>query len=172
MNQRDRADYTAFVAARHAALFRTAYLITGDYHLAEDLLQAALSKAFLSWSKVSAARSPEAYVRRIIANQSVSWLRRRSSGELPTAELEHATTAGHERRVVESDETWRALATLPRQQRAVLVLRYYEDMSEAEIADALRISPGTVKAHASRGLRSLARLLGADMPAESKEPTP
>ena len=171
MNQRDRAEYTAFVAARHRALFRTAYLITGDFHQAEDLLQVALTKAFLSWSKVSAARSPEAYVRRIIANQSVSWWRRRSSGEVPTAVVEAGTTSGHEPQVTESDETWRALTRLPRQQRAVLVLRYYEDMSEAEIADTLGIARGTVKAHANKALKTLAQQLGADMPEETMETT-
>jgi RNA polymerase sigma-70 factor, ECF subfamily len=171
VNQQDRPEYTAFVAARHAALFRTAYLITGEYHQAEDLLQAALTKAFVSWSKVSSAQNPEAYVRRIIVNQSVSWRRRRSSGEVPTAEIERGMTSGPEGRVTESDETWRALATLPRQQRAVLVLRYYEDMSEAEIAEALGIARGTVKAHASKALRTLASRLGADLPRESKEAT-
>ncbi|GIJ80614.1 RNA polymerase sigma-70 factor, sigma-E family [Micromonospora phaseoli] len=143
-----------FVASRSPRLLRTAFLLTRDWALAEDLLQTALARAWESWRRIEG--DPEPYVRRIIVNAYASWWRRRWRGELPTADLPEAATAqdphlGFDDR----DRLWRALGRLPRRQRAVLVLRYFEDLSEAEIAGALGCSIGTVKSQASRALAKL-----------------
>lgn len=155
------ADFDAFMSATWASLFRTAYLLTGDYQLAEDLLQTAYAKVFLSWSRVSTMEKPVAYTRKVVTNQAMSWWRRRSSSEVPTSEIPSGLDAGHEDRITQASVVWAALASLPSKQRAVMVLRYYEDLSEAEIADMLDISTGSVKSHASAARAVLAQRLGA-----------
>jgi len=161
------ADFDQFMSATWASLFRTAYLLTGDYQLAEDLLQTAFAKVFLSWSKISAMAQPVSYTRKIVANEAMSWWRRRSSSEVPTPELSVDREAGHEDRVTQASVVRAALASLPTRQRAVMVLRYYEDLSEAEIADTLNMSTGSVKASAAAARASLARRLGADLDDET-----
>jgi RNA polymerase sigma-70 factor (sigma-E family) len=151
----DRSDFDDFVASRSQALLRTAYLLTGDHSLAEDLLQTALAKSWFAWGRI--AGPPEPYVRRVIATTYATWWRRRWRSEYPSAELpERSTPAGIDP-VDDRDLLWRALGTLPRRQRAVVVLRYYEDMSEAETAAALGVSRGTVKSQASKALAALRR---------------
>ncbi len=149
------SDYTAFVEAQWAPLFRTAYLLTGDYQLAEDLLQTTFTKIFLAWPRISRLGQPGAYARKMISNQATSWWRRRSSSELSVSELPEHGTAGHEHAVTQSLVVWEALGTLAPRQRAVVVLRYYEDLSEAEIAETLGIATGTVKSHCSAALARL-----------------
>lgn len=151
----DRAEFDAFVAARSPALLRTAYLLTGDRHAAEDLLQTALAKSWFAWRRIDGA--PEPYVRRVIATTYATWWRRRWRAELPASELPDAGEPDRTGLVDTRDALWRAIGTLPRRQRAVLVLRYYEDLSEAEIAATLGISTGTVKSSASRALAALRR---------------
>ena len=163
MRSKAQADFTTFVETRHASLFRTAYLLTGDYHEAQDLLQTALLKVCGRWSRVSALASPEAYVRRTMTNQWVSWRRRRSSSEIVTDEIDPRATAGPEDVTVETQHVMAALARLSRQQRAVIVLRYYEDLSVVEVAEALAIAPGTVKAHSRAALTALAGILGTEI---------
>jgi RNA polymerase sigma-70 factor (sigma-E family) len=147
-----------FVRARSAALFRTALLLTGqDRAEAEDLLQGALERAYRRWGRICRAGDPERYVRRILANASTDrWrrLRRRPERELP-ADAAGLAEGDHAADVVERDFLLRALAGLPPRQRAVLVLRYFCDLPEAEIADALGCSAGTVKSQASRALARL-----------------
>ncbi len=143
--------FEEFVAARSSALLRTAYLLTRDHALAEDLLQTALTKAYLAWGRVEGA--PEPYVRRIVVNTYASWWRRKWNGERPTDELPE--TSHHEDRVGESGDLWDALGRLPRRQRAVVVLRYFEDLTEAQTADLLGISVGTVKSQTSKALAKL-----------------
>jgi RNA polymerase sigma-70 factor (sigma-E family) len=155
------ADFDEFMSAHWASLFRTAYLLTGDYQLAEDLLQTAFAKAFLSWSKISKMGQPVAYTRKIVTNQAMSWWRRSSSSEVPTQDIPGEDRASHEDQVTQAIEVWAALASLPTRQRAVMVLRYYEDLTEAEIADTLGISTGSVKAYASAARARLAQRLGA-----------
>lgn len=157
----EEADFDEFMTAQWAPLFRTAYLLTGDYQLAEDLLQTAFAKVFLSWSKVSRMGQPVAYTRKIVTNQAMSWWRRRSSSEVPTLDMPSGDQVGHEDRVTQASVVWAALATLPARQRAVMVLRYYEDLSETEIADTLGISTGSVKSHASAARAALAQRLGS-----------
>ena len=143
-----------FVVTRSPRLLRTAFLLTRDWALAEDLLQTALARAWEAWRRIEG--DPEPYVRRIIVNAYASSWRRRWRGELPTAELpESADAADPHTGLDDRDRLWRALGRLPRRQRAVLVLRYFEDLSEVEIAETLSCSVGTVKSQASRALAKL-----------------
>jgi RNA polymerase sigma-70 factor (sigma-E family) len=150
----DRAGFDEFVATRSQALLRTAYLLTGDHGLAEDLLQTALAKSWFAWARIDGP--PEPYVRRVLATTYATWWRRRWRGERPTGDLPDRPAAAG-RSVEDRDALWRALATLPRRQRAVVVLRYWEDLSEAETAAALGVSTGTVKSQASKALATLRR---------------
>jgi RNA polymerase sigma-70 factor (sigma-E family) len=151
----DRGEFDAFVAARSPALLRTAFLLTGDRHAAEDLLQTALAKSWFAWRRIDGP--PEAYVRRVIATTYATWWRRRWRAEQPTGDVPDSGAPDLTGSVDTRDALWRAIATLPRRQRTVVVLRYYEDLSEAEIAVALGISAGTVKSSASRALATLRR---------------
>ncbi|MEU1642852.1 SigE family RNA polymerase sigma factor [Micromonospora zamorensis] len=154
--------FREFVAARSAALLRTAYLLTGDWATAEDLLQTALTKTYLAWKRLGGIEAVEPYARRVMVNTSTSWWRRRWHGERPTEVLPERAGVDEIEQQLDRDLLWRHLRELPNRQRAVLVLRYYEDMSEAQTAAMLDISPGTVKSQASRALATLRRRLGAD----------
>jgi RNA polymerase sigma-70 factor (sigma-E family) len=148
--------FEEFVLARSDRLLRTAYLLTRDHALAEDLLQTALAKAWSSWHRIEA--DPESYVRRILVNTFSTWWRRRWNGELPTEELpepagRHPYHGGPD--MAESTDLWAAVGRLPKRQRAVVVLRFYEDMSEAATADLLGVSPGTVKSQTAKALAKL-----------------
>lgn len=150
----DAGDFSEFVTARSARLLRTAYLLTRDWALAEDLLQTALVKAWSAWRRIEG--DPEPYVRRVLVNTYTSWWRRRWHHEYPKEHLPEVAVRDRPTDGVEDrDLLLRALGRLPRQQRAVLVLRYFEDMTEAQIADTLHLSPGTVKSHAARALAAL-----------------
>jgi RNA polymerase sigma-70 factor (sigma-E family) len=156
--------FREFVAARSAALLRTAYLLTGDWATAEDLLQTALTKTYLAWKRLGGIEAVEPYARRVMVNTSTSWWRRRWHGERPTEVLPERAGVDEIEQQLDRDLLWRHLRELPTRQRAVLVLRYYEDMSEAQTAAMLDISPGTVKSQASRALATLRRRMGADAP--------
>ncbi|WP_406077461.1 SigE family RNA polymerase sigma factor [Micromonospora sp. NBC_00858] len=157
-------EFRDFVAARSAALLRTAYLLTGDWATAEDLLQTALTKTYLAWKRLGGIEAVEPYARRVMVNTSTSWWRRRWHGERPTEVLPERAGVDEIEQQLDRDLLWRHLRELPNRQRAVLVLRYYEDMSEAQTAAMLDISPGTVKSQASRALSTLRRRMGADAP--------
>lgn len=160
-------EFDAFVAARSTALLRTAVLLTRDVGLAEDLVQTALAKTWFAWHRIEV--TPEAYTRRIVVNTYASWWRRKWNGEHPTEELPEPGRVGrgHEsRRVDDRTDLWAALERLPRRQRAIVVLRYYEDLSEQETAQVMGCSVGTVKSQASRALAKL-RLDPALMEAQS-----
>ncbi len=158
---RDEASYVEFVRTRSGALYRLAMLLTGgDHHLAEDLLQAALAKAYVSWRRVREPAAAEAYVRRILVNVAVSRSRSASTNEMPTEVL--PDVAGRDATdVADRLDLWELLRELSPRQRAVVALRYYEDLSEAQNAEVLECSPGAVKSHASRGLAQLRRLLAS-----------
>ena len=145
--------FDEFVAGRSARLLRIAYLLTQDWATAEDLVQTSLVKAWSAWKRIDG--DPEPYVRRILVNTHAGWWRRRWRGEQPTGELPELPAADGHRTVDDREQLWQALRRLPVRQRAVLVLRYFEDLSEAEIADALGCSAGTVKSQASRALAKL-----------------
>jgi RNA polymerase sigma-70 factor (sigma-E family) len=146
------SEFDGFVAARSGRLLRTAFLLTRDRELAEDLLQTALTKAWFGWSRIDG--DPEPYVRKILVNTYASWWQRKWNGETPTEELPDAGT-GHADAAADSHDLWTALGRLPRRQRAVVVLRYFEDLSEAETARILDCSVGTVKSQASKALAKL-----------------
>jgi RNA polymerase sigma-70 factor (sigma-E family) len=146
-----RDDFEAFVTARYGALLRTAYLLTGDHHDAEDLLQQSLVKAVGAWGRVRG--DPEPYVRTILVRQNVSRWRRRRWRELSTdtpPDVISLEAPADDRLVL-----LRALDLLAPRQRAVIVLRYYEDLTETQTAEVLGISPGTVKSQARDALRRL-----------------
>ena len=150
------ADFSAYLAARQPSLLRTAYLLTGNRHDAEDLVQTAFAKLYLSWDKVRDRGSVDGYVRRILVNEHSSlwrraWKRRESSQDHTTfdAPVHDAHDDG------QGTALWDVVQTLPRKARAVLVLRYYEELSEAETAEVLGISVGTVKSQTSRALATL-----------------
>jgi RNA polymerase sigma-70 factor (sigma-E family) len=148
----DSAEFDRFVVTRSQALLRTAYLLVQDENLAEDLLQTALTKTWFAWSRVD---DPEAYVRRVLVTTSASWWRRRWTRETPTADLPepHASVAAEG--PVDGQDLWVALGQLPPRQRAAVVLRYLEDRTEAETAQLLRCSVGTVKSQCAKALAKL-----------------
>jgi len=156
-----RVTYEEFAAARLPALLRYALMLTGDPHTAADLVQETMVKAQLRWRRICNAEQPERYVRRMLTNTYVdlhrgSWLRRvvlRAEPAEPPPARDHAQANA------DRDELWALLAGLPRQQRAALVLRYYEGLGEREIADALGCPPGTVKSHLHRGLEQLRKVI-------------
>ena len=145
-------DFVAFVDARSAALLRTARLLSaGDQHAAEDLVQTTLEKAYVAWPRIQRKGAQEAYVRSIMTRAAIDRTRqRRRRGEVVTDEVPDVPVepVGPEDR----DQVFALLAALSPRQRAVMVLRYYDDLSEAQIAQALGCSAGAVKSHASRAL--------------------
>jgi RNA polymerase sigma-70 factor (sigma-E family) len=153
-------DFTAFVVARGAALRRTAYLMTGDWHEAEDLTQIALAKLYLAWPRVR-SDGAEAYARRIVARTFIDARRRFWRRERPTDDLPDGPAP--EDRVEERLDLAQALAQLSPSHRAVLILRFWEDMSLEQVADALSLSTGTVKSQTSRALTRVRTLMGADV---------
>ncbi len=156
-----------FVTARSGALLRTAWLLTGDEHLAEDLLQTALARTWPRWERLHPHGDAEAYVRRVMVNLSLSWRARRWSGEYATEHLPEHPTDDLIGRVHDQAELIDALHALPVRQRAVLILRFIEDYSEQQTADAMGCSIGTVKSQTSRGL---ARLRAGARPTQPVRP--
>jgi RNA polymerase sigma-70 factor (sigma-E family) len=151
-------EFSAFVAARLGALVRTAFLLTGNAGQAEDLVQTALTRTYVQWRRVGGQPTTEAYVRRAMVNTYTSWWRRHRGRESLVRDfVEGAPTDLPDdlEAVLARSMLWPHLARLPRGQRAVVVLRYYEDLTEAQIAQALGISPGTVKSQCSKGLSNL-----------------
>jgi RNA polymerase sigma-70 factor (sigma-E family) len=155
----DEREFRVFVANRQQALLRTAYLLTGDHHLAEDLLQTALTKAYLAWSRIEDLGAAEAYVRTTLTRTYVSWWRRKWRGEHPSEELPepdvHGGADALAEGVADRKVLWDVVQSLPRKQRAAVVLRFYEDMTEAQVAEVLSCSVGTVKSQTSRALATL-----------------
>ncbi|MEU7864373.1 SigE family RNA polymerase sigma factor [Nonomuraea sp. NPDC049141] len=143
-------EFENFVRARGSALLRYGHLLTGNADDAADLVQEALLKLSDSWRRVRNKDDPESYVRTIMARQHISWWRRRRREHLTDDVPEGSYTDSHS-----YGELWKELATLPRKQRAVLVLRYYEDLSDQDIAKILGISRGTVRSQAFRALNTL-----------------
>ncbi len=166
MRRTDEDDFSDFVRAQHVRLFRTVYLLTGDYHRAEDVVQATFMRLYQRWGRVSAMRDPGAYARKVAVNQGWSWRRRRSSGEVPVVRFVDSALPGPADDVSDHDAVWSAVLTLPVRQRAVIVLRFYEDLTEAQTAEILGMAVGTVKSHCHAGCQRLAGLLGE--PAESE----
>lgn len=152
MTEGQAVDFDDFVAARSAGLLRTAYLLTRDHALAEDLLQTALTRSWFAWSRIEGR--PEPYVRKVLVNTYISWWRRRWNGEQSWAEPPEPAPVP-DGGVEQRHDLWAAMGRLPRRQRAVVVLRFVEDLSEAETARLLGVSPGTVKSQTSKALAKL-----------------
>ncbi len=146
--------FEEFVAARSPALLRTAWLLTGDDGLAEDLVQTALAKAWPRWDSVR-HDDPEGYVRAIVATTYATWWRRKWRGEVPTESLPDSASPDEYAAADVRDPVRRALAALTRGQRAVVVLRHFDDLTEAQTAAALGISVGTVKSQHARAMAAL-----------------
>ena len=155
MDAQAREDFRTYVAARSPALLRTAYVLTGSRADAEDLLQTALAKTYLAWDRIREREAVDGYVRRVMVNTQTSWWRRRKVDEHPTDLLPERPGRDATADLDLHDALWTALSTLPRRQRAMVVLRYYEDLSEAETARVLGVSVGTVKSTTSRALAKL-----------------
>lgn len=149
-------DYVAFVEANWARYLRLARLLTGDRHRGEELLQDSLVRLYVRW-RHAATRDPHTYLRRMLVNGNISWWRRRRREYLSATppDQEDVAAAGREHH----EELRRALLTLPDRQRAVVVLRHYEDLTEREVADVLGCTVGTVKSQNARALRRLRELL-------------
>jgi RNA polymerase sigma-70 factor (sigma-E family) len=161
VDEQAKEDFRSYVAARSPALLRTAYMLTGNRSDAEDLLQTALAKTYLSWDRIRAREAVDGYVRRVLVNTSTSWWRRRKVDEVVTDELPEPGTGRDASADLDlHDALWTALAGLPKRQRAMVVLRYYEDLSEAETAQVMGVSVGTVKSTTSRALSRLRETTG------------
>jgi RNA polymerase sigma-70 factor (sigma-E family) len=150
-------DFHAYVYARYRALMRTAYLLTGEHHAAEDLVQTSLAKAYLAWTRIERQEAVDSYVRRTMVNEHTSWWRRawrrreESRSQVPDLPTED---------VGERDrDLWDLVKRLPTKQRVAVVLRYYEDLTEAETAEALGVSVSAVKSRTSRAIASLRSVL-------------
>jgi RNA polymerase sigma-70 factor (sigma-E family) len=154
-------EFASFVQARWGQLVRTAYLLTGDRGRAEDLVQQVLVKVHRRWTHIASVESPYAYTRAALANESASWWRRRRVAETLGDVPAHADRAPGDAYAAYDtrDEIARAVLGLPPRMRAVVVLRYFDDLSEADTAAALGMSVGSVKSQASRGLERLRSVL-------------
>ena len=151
----DDAAFREYVLARGTALLRMAVMLTGNRADAEDLVQAALANTFLAWDKINDRAALDAYVRRVMVNTHISWWRRRRLEEFPTDELPDLAVADHARESDTAEVVRRALDRLPDRMRAAVMLRYFEDMTEPEIAALLGVSLGTVKSTVSRAVARL-----------------
>jgi RNA polymerase sigma-70 factor (sigma-E family) len=158
----DDDDFHEFASARAGQLFRIGYLVCGDWHEAEDLVQTTLAKLFVAWQRVKRTESPDAYARKVLMNTYLSQRRLKRSGETPVAEPRELTATGED-----SDLRLTLVAALPKlppRSRAVVVLRYVDRYSIESVAQALGISPAAVKSLNSRGLGQLRQLLGSAWP--------
>ncbi|MEU9245549.1 SigE family RNA polymerase sigma factor [Streptomyces shenzhenensis] len=160
MEQARAGEYDEFVAARWSGLFHLARLLTGgDRHRAEDLLQDSLVRLWFVWPKI-ADEAPEAYVRKVMARAAARSARRRWWGERPVEELPEVAVAGDMSAIVaERSRLEAALALLTPRQRAAVVLRYYQDLPDRQVAEVLGCPVGTARSHAARGVARLRDLL-------------
>ena len=151
-------EFREFVRSRAAPLHRTAFLLCGDWHLADDLVQEALAKTYRHWRRVKLADNPDAYVRRILVNEANRHFQRRPSAEKPVVVPEGSVPDGSAD-LAHRDLLLTALLALPERQRATVVLRYLEGRTEAETADILGCTKGTVKSQTARALNTLNHLI-------------
>ncbi len=148
--------FEEYVQQRGPALVRLAGLLVGHRGLAEDLVQEVLAKAYVRWDRIVRADHPDRYLRRMLVNAHTSWWRRRSYHEAVGVPVrDEAVSGAPDTEIAERDALWRLILTLPRRQRAVVVLRYYEDLDDLAIAQILDCTPVTVRTHAMRALAAL-----------------
>jgi RNA polymerase sigma-70 factor (sigma-E family) len=150
-----REEFRQYVADRSAGLLRTATLLSGDRGLAEDLVQTALARTYLSWGRIRDREAVDAYTRRILVTTYATWWRRKWRGEVPADRLPDAPGPDPYDGLDTAAALRAALTRLPRRMRAVVVLRYWDDLPVAEVAELLGCSAGTVQSQASRGLAKL-----------------
>lgn len=171
----DDDEFTAFVRSENAALMRTAWLLTGDRGRAEDLVQSALTRAYGKWSRVRRADDRSAYVHRLMINTHLDWRRRLTNSETVVESVPDRSTADHQADHqadhAARDEMRTALAQLSPRVRTAVVLRYFEDRSEAETARLMRCSVSTVNSHVTRGLSVLRGLLAQPSPDDLSTPS-
>ncbi|MEH1125109.1 SigE family RNA polymerase sigma factor [Micromonospora sp. CPCC 206061] len=152
--------FEEYVLTRGPALVRLARLLVGDDHRAEDLVQDVLAKAYPRWARICRTDQPDLYLRRMLVNARNSWWRRRANRELAVAEPTDGARPDASDPAADRDAMWRLVAALPDRQRAVLVLRFYEDLDDAAIAGILGCSAVTVRTHAMRALATLRGRVG------------
>lgn len=170
-HESDISAFSDFVTARSASLFRTAYLVMGDYQLAQDLVQESLVRAYVAWPRLRDVGKAEAYTRRIMVTTAISWRRRRSFHERPVDRVPEIPGADATAQVEARDELWAELRRLPPRQRAAVVLRFCEDQSEVQTAELMDCSVGTVKRQVFVALGKLRTQLSADLlPPTPQEP--
>ena len=151
----DDSTFRDYVRSRSGALLRTGYLLTGNRADAEDLVQSALAKTYLAWDRIEDRGALDGYVRRAMVNTHISWWRRRRLEEFPTDEIPDRAVVDHSGSSEMQESLRRAIDRLPERMRAAVMLRYYEDMTEVEVAEALGVSLGTVKSTVSRAMAKL-----------------
>jgi len=154
------ADFDTWVAARGPALLRLAYTLTGNRADAEDVVQEALARALPRWERIARVEDVDAYVRRMVVNAHTSWWRRWRRRESPVAELRDSVVVDHGAAVDDRRRLWLACQALPEVQRTAVVLRYYEQLEYAEIADLTGVREGSVRSRVSRGLAALRSSMG------------
>jgi RNA polymerase sigma-70 factor (sigma-E family) len=147
--------FEAYAAARQAGLIRFGYLLVHDHQLAQDLAQEGLARLHSRWAELSAGGNPDAYVRKVMVNQMLSWRRRRSWSERPVADFGDAAATDPTNSIGDREAMWKLIGDLPLRQRAVVVLRYYEDLDDAAIGRILGCAASTVATHATRALDRL-----------------
>jgi RNA polymerase sigma-70 factor (sigma-E family) len=164
VTDRKRRAFPEFVAARGPALQRAAYLMVGDTTLAQDLVQEALAKTYVAWPRLDDVGNAEAYTRRVITTTAISWFRRKGwNAERTTDRPPDRPAADHADHVATSAALWDALEQLPPRQRVAVVLRFYDDLTEAQTAAAMGCAVGTVKSQVSAALGKLRERLGDDL---------
>jgi len=167
------AEFAAFVERRARRHVGAAVLLTGDWHTAEDLVQTCLVKLYRAWPRLESGVDLDAYLRRMLVNTYRSWWRVRWRREAPVAAVpDRAGEADGQDRHARAAVVRQALRALPARQRAVLVLRFYEDLTVGQTADLLGCSAGAVQTHTHRGIRKLRQLLGEDAAARNSEEEP
>ena len=166
MAARDTAAFAEFAAARSPALLRSAYLMVGDHGLAQDLVQEALAKTYVAWPQLREVGAVEAYTRKALTTTYISWWRRKAwRSERPHDDVPDQADQSpwHGEEVVTRAWMWEVLQSLPPRQRSAIVLWYYEDLSEAQTAEAMGCAVGTVKSQVAAGLKKLRDQLGEDV---------
>ncbi len=148
-------DFHEFVTTRGRSLLHSAYVLTGNLADAEDLVQSALAKTYQAWDRIEDRKALDGYVRRAMVNTHISWWRRRKVDEYPTDDIPDQPVSDASVSSEQHDALKRAIGRLPHRMRAAVVLRYFEDMSEAEVANVLGVSQGTVKSTVSRAVAKL-----------------
>jgi RNA polymerase sigma-70 factor (sigma-E family) len=166
------ATFAEFVSARSGALNAAAYLMVGDVGLAQDLVQEALIRTYVAWSRLRDPANAEAYTRKAITTIAIDWSRRKGrSAERPSDHTPETVTPGHAEGIDQQTWLWQCLLQLPIRQRAAIVLRYYEDLTEEQTAAAMGCAVGTVKSTVSAGMTKLRQLVDPSRLPQSGEVT-